>query len=85
MARRMSSTTPSMSRPLMLHITTILRCAFSRLMKFGATSSVMRATTLKGTFTPDYQKGASWAHPVVVNGKLYLREQDKLMCYQVGN
>ena len=40
---------------------------------------------LKGTFTPDYQKGASWSHPVVVNGKLYLREQDKLMCYQVGN
>ena len=39
---------------------------------------------LKGTFTPDYQKGASWSHPVVVGGKLYLREQDKLMCYQVG-
>jgi hypothetical protein len=42
------------------------------------------AYKLKGTFTPDYQKGASWSHPVVVNGKLYLREQDKLMCYQVG-
>lgn len=39
---------------------------------------------LKGSFAPDYQKGASWAHPVVVDGKLYLREQDKLMCYQVG-
>jgi outer membrane protein assembly factor BamB len=39
---------------------------------------------LKGNFAPDYQKGNSWAHPVVVNGKLYLREQDKLMCYQVG-
>jgi outer membrane protein assembly factor BamB len=39
---------------------------------------------LKGTFTPDYQQGNSWSHPVVVNGKLYLREQDKLMCYQVG-
>jgi len=37
---------------------------------------------LKGTFTPDYQKGASWSHPVVVNRKLYLREQDKLVCYQ---
>ena len=32
----------------------------------------------------DLAKGNSWAHPVVVNGKLYLREQDKLMCYQVG-
>ena len=39
---------------------------------------------LKGSFTPDYQKGNSWSHPVVVNGRLYLREQDKLMCYQVG-
>ncbi len=39
---------------------------------------------LKGSFEPDFQKGNSWAHPVVVGGKLYLREQDKLMCYQVG-
>ena len=39
---------------------------------------------LKGSFTPDFQQGNSWSHPVVVNGKLYLREQDKLMCYQVG-
>lgn len=39
---------------------------------------------LKGSFEPDFQKGNSWAHPVVVGGKMYLREQDKLMCYQVG-
>ncbi|MCX7387010.1 MAG: PQQ-like beta-propeller repeat protein [Planctomycetales bacterium] len=39
---------------------------------------------LKGSFTPDFQAGNSWAHPVVVQGRLYLREQDKLMCYQVG-
>jgi outer membrane protein assembly factor BamB len=38
---------------------------------------------LHGTFTPDYQEGDSWSHPVVVDGKLYLREQDKLMCYDV--
>ncbi|MBX3439449.1 MAG: polyvinylalcohol dehydrogenase, partial [Planctomycetaceae bacterium] len=38
---------------------------------------------LAGTLQPAYQKGASWAHPVVVNGRLYLREQDKLMCYDV--
>ena len=25
----------------------------------------------------------TWAHPVIANGKLYLREQDKLMCYSV--
>jgi outer membrane protein assembly factor BamB len=39
---------------------------------------------LKGVMTPDYQEDKSWAHPVVANGKLYLREQDKLMCYEVS-
>jgi len=37
-----------------------------------------------GSFKPDYQEDKSWSHPVVVGGKLYLREQDKLMCYDVG-
>ena len=39
---------------------------------------------LKGTFQPEYQEGKTWAHPVIVDGKLYLREQDKLMCYDVS-
>lgn len=34
-----------------------------------------------GEFTPAFQKGKTWAHPVIADGKLYLREQDKLMCY----
>jgi len=38
---------------------------------------------LKGTFKPAYQQGRSWAHPVISDGKLYLREQDKLMCYNI--
>lgn len=38
---------------------------------------------MQGAFRPDYQEGNSWSHPVVVDGKLYLREQDKLMCYQL--
>lgn len=38
----------------------------------------------KGHFMPDYQEGKSWAHPVVVDGKLYLREQNVLMCYDVS-
>jgi outer membrane protein assembly factor BamB len=25
----------------------------------------------------------SWSHPVVCNGKLYLREQDKILCYDI--
>lgn len=38
---------------------------------------------LKGHFMPEHQEGNSWAHPVISGGKLYLREQDKLMCYQL--
>ncbi len=34
-------------------------------------------------FKPAFQQGQSWAHPVIAGGKLYLREQDKLMCYKV--
>ncbi len=35
------------------------------------------------SFKPAYQEGKSWAYPVISDGKLYLREQDKLMCYQL--
>lgn len=38
---------------------------------------------LKGVLTPEFQKGNSWAQPVVAGGRLYLREQDKLMCYSI--
>ena len=39
----------------------------------------------KGRFTqPDRSKGhAAWPHPVIANGKLYLRDQDVLLCYNV--
>ncbi len=37
----------------------------------------------KGTFEiPDVEQ-PSWSHPVIVGGKLYLREQDTLYCYDV--
>lgn len=36
-----------------------------------------------GAFRPVHQERESWSHPVVVDGKLYLREQGKLMCYQL--
>ncbi|MBN2506550.1 MAG: PQQ-like beta-propeller repeat protein [Verrucomicrobia bacterium] len=32
---------------------------------------------------PDRSKKHSWPHPVVVGGKLYLRDQDVLLCYDV--
>jgi outer membrane protein assembly factor BamB len=32
---------------------------------------------------PDRSKQPAWAHPVVANGKLYLRDQDVLFCYDI--
>jgi len=32
---------------------------------------------------PDRTAEAAWAHPVVVNGRLYLRDQDHLLCFSV--
>lgn len=38
----------------------------------------------KGRFNqPERRKENSWAHPVVVGGKLYLRDQDLLFCYEI--
>lgn len=38
---------------------------------------------LKGSFKADQVLGKAWAHPVVCGGKLYLRDQDVLMCYDL--
>jgi len=41
---------------------------------------------LKGTFMPPARpgaKGTAWAHPVISDGKLYLRHADVLFCYDV--
>ena len=32
---------------------------------------------------PDRSQQPAWAHPVIANGKLYLRDQDLLLCYDV--
>ena len=38
----------------------------------------------KGRFNqPERSDKNSWPHPVIVGGKLYLRDQDKLFCYDV--
>lgn len=38
----------------------------------------------RGRFAqPDRTKKPAWAHPVIANGKLYLRDQDALFCYDV--
>lgn len=39
---------------------------------------------VKGSFdVPQWSKKQNWAHPVIANGKLYLRDQDKLHCFDV--
>lgn len=38
----------------------------------------------KGRFDqPDRSKANSWPHPVIAGGKLYLRDQDVLLCYDI--
>jgi len=32
---------------------------------------------------PDRSSQPAWSHPVIANGKLYLRDQDLLLCYDV--
>jgi outer membrane protein assembly factor BamB len=32
---------------------------------------------------PDRSRANAWSHPVIANGKLYLRDQDVLLCYDV--
>jgi outer membrane protein assembly factor BamB len=42
-----------------------------------------KAFRLKGTFHTAVKLGNSWPHPVIYDGKLFLRDQDVLMCYDV--
>jgi outer membrane protein assembly factor BamB len=43
-----------------------------------------REMVVKGSFEqPDRSGKAAWAHPVVSDGKLYLRDQDVLLCYDI--
>lgn len=39
---------------------------------------------LKGSFRLDSSNGKSWPHPVIQNGKLYLRDQGELLVYDVS-
>jgi outer membrane protein assembly factor BamB len=32
---------------------------------------------------PDRSKARAWAHPIVANGRLYIQDQDILLCYDV--
>jgi hypothetical protein len=41
------------------------------------------AYRLKSSFELPSHLGESWPHPVIAQGRLYLRDQDVLMCYDV--
>ncbi len=58
----------------------IFRSSDGTVALFAATPDEFQ---FKGKLKPEYQEGKSWAHPVVAGGRLYLREQDKLMCYDL--
>jgi len=52
-----------------------------------ATMALIEATPseykLKGKFKLATRNGESWPHPVIAGGKLYLRDQDNLLCYDL--
>lgn len=52
-----------------------------------ATMALIEATPdgyhLKGSFLLASKNGESWPHPVIHDGKLYVRDQDALLCYDV--
>ena len=48
--------------------------------------AVSTGYTVKGQFKIPNSDANSWAHPVVIGGRLYLREKDSVWCYDVhGN
>lgn len=57
--------------------------------KKGSSHVILIAATPEGyrehgRFRPPEQSGKNaWAHPVIVDGRLYLRDQDLLLCYDV--
>ena len=53
----------------------------------NATMALIEATPkgykLKGSFKLASHLGKSWPHPVISEGKLYLRDQDVLLCHDI--
>ncbi|MDA0284612.1 MAG: polyvinylalcohol dehydrogenase, partial [Planctomycetota bacterium] len=41
------------------------------------------AYRLKGSFKLATKNGKSWPHPVIVDGLLYARDQNALLCYDI--
>jgi hypothetical protein len=56
---------------------------FSETNTVGLAEATPEAYREKGRFMIEDQGLPSWAHPVVCGGKLYIRNQSMLMCYNV--
>ncbi len=58
---------------------------FSEKRRVGLVKATPEAHEVVSQFTlPSGGKGSSWAHPVVIGGRLYLRHSDKLFAYDVS-
>ena len=42
-----------------------------------------KAFTVKGKFSVESPHRQAWAPPVIANGRLYLREEDSLYCFDI--
>ncbi|MEI7733348.1 MAG: hypothetical protein WCO56_27505 [Verrucomicrobiota bacterium] len=88
----------SHGHPAMNHLSLILALGgslayaddllYCRSEKGAGTLALVVATpdgyTEKGRFDqPERSNKNSWAHPVVAGGRLYLRDQELLLCYDV--
>ncbi len=52
--------------------------------KVGLIEATSKGYVEKGGFKqPERSKESAWAHPVIANGRLYLRDQDILLCYDI--
>ena len=53
----------------------------------NGTMALIKATPnkyeVRAKFTEPSSLGKAWAHPVIANGRLYLRDQDVLLCFDV--
>lgn len=45
--------------------------------------AVPQAFSIKGSFTTPVKTGPGWPHPVIHDGRLYLRDNNVLLCYDI--
>ena len=58
----------------------IFRYARGEVLLIAATPEGLK---IKGRFEAPEDEGPAWAHPVIHQGRLYLRHADLLLCYDL--